>query len=285
MALWLVYGPKYSCVGYVERDSYAASTLVARMEESTLDKAPIWDDLESFPSMDYREKVDILSAGIPCQPFSAAGRKAGKSDNRWLWPLVAEHIAIIGPKIIFLENVPGLRRYGLSEILGDLAVLGFNAEWDHFRASDLRAPHRRTRFFILAYAESLGGGKQNKQTSAITSKNSWLQFGSGSSGVQKTVANPSSMGRSKRPRSGQSKPSELWGNGFGDDGSTPWPPGPENKAGWLSWTGAKPSICRGVNGSSESVERGDRLRCLGNSVVPVVAAAAYVTLANRSESR
>lgn len=152
----LAMGGGYQCVGHVERDAFAAACLVARMEEQAMDPAPVWSDLFTFPAHLYRGKVDLITAGFPCQPFSSAGKRAGKLDDRWLWPAIAEYIAAIGPSYVFLENVPGLRRHGLGEILSDLAALGFDAEWGHYRADWLGAPHKRERFFLLAYADGEG---------------------------------------------------------------------------------------------------------------------------------
>ena len=236
LALRLTYGDRYQCVGHVEWETYAAAVLVARMEEETLDRAPIWDDIKTFPSEQYRGKVDIVAAGFPCQPFSTAGSGAGKDDDRWLWPVIAEHIAVIGPRIVFMENVPGLRRQGLPDILQDLAALGFDAEWTHCRASDLGAPHKRERFFLLAHSNSEG---------------------------------PEGFGFQEGG----------WAESPPEGDRLDFPPGPDGR--WDDYGGPQPSVLRSPHGSPSSLERSDRLRTCGNSVVPVVAAYAYITLAER----
>jgi DNA (cytosine-5)-methyltransferase 1 len=78
--------PKYRTVCYVERESYAAATLVARMEDKALDTAPIWDDITSFDGRPWRGTVDIINGGYPCTPFSVAGKRKGVNDPRHLWP-------------------------------------------------------------------------------------------------------------------------------------------------------------------------------------------------------
>ncbi len=100
--------PGYRSVGYVERESYATAILVARMGEQALDPAPVWDDLTTFDGRPWRGKVDLISAGFPCQPFSAAGKQKGTDDERWLWPDIARIIREVQPGYVFLENVPGL---------------------------------------------------------------------------------------------------------------------------------------------------------------------------------
>jgi len=116
--------PGYRAVGYVERDAYAAAVLVARMEDQTLDRAPVWDDLATFDGRPWRGLVDILSAGYPCQPFSVAGRRRGTVDPRHLWPHVARVIAEYGPVWVFLENVPNHLNLGYREVREELEDLG-----------------------------------------------------------------------------------------------------------------------------------------------------------------
>ncbi len=148
--------PEYRCVGYVEREAFAASILVARMEDKTLDQAPIWDCLESFEGSNFADRVDVISAGFPCQPWSSAGKRKGKDDDRWIWPAINRIICEVGPSIVFLENVPGLLIGGLGDVLGDLAQAGFDAEWGCYTATEVGASHKRERVFILAYRQGHG---------------------------------------------------------------------------------------------------------------------------------
>ncbi len=145
--------PDYTTVGYVEREAYPASCLVARMEEGILRPAPIWDDARTFDGRPYRGKVDLVSSGFPCQPVSLAGRQRAQEDERWLWTDIACIVRDVRPGLVFLENVPGLLVRELGTVLGELAELGFDAEWTCVRASDLGAPHLRRRVFILAWSE------------------------------------------------------------------------------------------------------------------------------------
>lgn len=161
LGLTFALGDRYRCVGYVERDAYAAATLVARMADASLDSAPIWDDIATFDGRPWRGIVDCLSAGFPCQPFSAAGKRRGLDDKRWLWPDIARVIREVQPRWVFLENVPGLIRRGLAAVLWDLADCGFAAEWDVFSAAEVGAPHLRKRLFLLAHA-----GCQRRQQDA-----------------------------------------------------------------------------------------------------------------------
>ena len=94
--------------------------------------------------------TDVICGGFPCQPFSVAGKQRELADERWLWPEFARVIDEAKPAIVVAENVPGLRARGLRPVLADLAGLGFNVEWHHFRASDLGAPHERNRIWIVA---------------------------------------------------------------------------------------------------------------------------------------
>ena len=138
-------------VCYVEREIPACDILAARMEDGTPDAAPIWSDLTTFDGRQWRGEVDLVIGGIPCQPFSSAGDRKGIDDHRWLWDDIKRVIGEVQPRACFFENVPGLvRGGGLGFILQGLAESGFDAEWDLFRASDVGAPHKRERLFILA---------------------------------------------------------------------------------------------------------------------------------------
>ena len=95
-------------------------------------------------------EFDILTAGYPCQPFSHAGQRKGTNDPRHIWPYIAQIISHSRPRIVVLENVRGHLSLGFSEVLKDLAQIGYAAKWTIVRASDVGAPHQRARLFILA---------------------------------------------------------------------------------------------------------------------------------------
>ena len=95
--------------------------------------------------------VDVLTGGYPCQPFSTAGNRKGKNDERHLWPYVCAAIDALRPSHAILENVAGHLTLGFADVLSDLASIGFDAQWGTFRASEVGAPHQRKRLFIVAY--------------------------------------------------------------------------------------------------------------------------------------
>ncbi|MBM7770613.1 DNA (cytosine-5)-methyltransferase 1 [Actinokineospora baliensis] len=99
---------------------------------------------------DTVEPVSILTAGYPCQPFSTAGLMKGESDDRHLWPHIAQAVRVLRPGVVFLENVSGHRSRGLGAVLADLAAMRLRVGWESVRASAAGAPHRRERVFILA---------------------------------------------------------------------------------------------------------------------------------------
>jgi len=138
----------------VERDAYAAQVLAQRQNDGMLDPFPIWSDVCSFDGRPWRGLVDIVSGGFPCQDISAAGKGAGIEGQRsGLWSEFARIIGEVGPEFVFVENSPMLVGRGLGRVLGDLASLGFDAEWGVVGADDAGAPHRRERIWILAYAD------------------------------------------------------------------------------------------------------------------------------------
>lgn len=105
--------------------------------------------------VDWRrvEPVDILAAGWPCQPYSRAGKQLGDNDDRAVWPHILDAVRVVRPSLVFGENVPGILGRGqLGAVLQGLAAIGYVGSWLCLRASDLGAPHRRERTFILAVA-------------------------------------------------------------------------------------------------------------------------------------
>ena len=105
------------------------------------------------------EPVDILTGGYPCQPFSHAGKREGKNDERHLWPFVAIAINALRPRVVVLENVRGHLTLGFGDVIAELSRMGYDARWGIVRASDAGAPHGRARIFIVAYPD---GSRWNK---------------------------------------------------------------------------------------------------------------------------
>ena len=148
--------PGLRTVAYSEIEEFACGLLASRMESGHLDPAPIWTDVKTFPWAEFRGKVDILSGGYPCQPFSAAGLRKGADDPRHLWPAIADGISILQPALCFFENVEGHISLGLSTVVSDLEGLGYKVAWGIFSAAEVGAPHQRKRIFILAHKQHQG---------------------------------------------------------------------------------------------------------------------------------
>ena len=130
-----------------DNDRYVAALLDARY--------PNIPNLGDLTWLDWRtaEAVDIVAAGFPCQDISYNGRGAGieKGARSGIWKNIVTGLRLLRPKLVVVENVAAIRRRGLDRVLGDLAELGYYAVWTSLRASDIGAPHRRERVFILGY--------------------------------------------------------------------------------------------------------------------------------------
>lgn len=137
----------------VEIDEYCRRVLRARQRDGVLEDFPIHQDVRDFDGLPWRGRVDIITGGFPCQDISSAGKRAGINGERsGLWHEFARVIREVEPRFAFIENSPHLRTRGLDVVLGDLARMGFNAEWGVLGADAVGAPHRRRRMWILAYA-------------------------------------------------------------------------------------------------------------------------------------
>jgi len=262
-------------VAYCERDPYAASVLLARMEKGQgLEPAPVWvGNLEDMDADSLRGHVDILCAGFPCPPFSTAGKKLGAEDDRDLWPVVLNTIRRVEPGAVFLENVGGAVRHpdGLGRWLGDLAELGLHAEYATLQAADVGAPHLRRRLFVLGahprrpWRDRLHERDEPGHLEADAGELGEGAQGNIAPGEAADASHPDCL-RKPQPQGGESHE-----RGRPLDGGASRPRG-------RGWWDAEPDVGRVADGIPARV---DRLRCLGNAVVPQQAEHAYRELSRR----
>lgn len=201
-------GVEHRVLAYVEIEAFAIANLVAKMEAGELAPAPIWTNLKTFPAHLFRDCVDIITGGYPCQPFSAAGARKGADDPRHLWPFIRRHTRTIRPARCFFENVEGHISLGLSSVISDLEEDGYAAAWGIFSAEEVGAPHRRKRVFIMADTQSQYAGNERKNFGKAGDKiNAPVNSGSVSGGNDRHKnGKPMADGNGKReqqPQRGQ----------------------------------------------------------------------------------
>ena len=340
--------PSVRTVAYVEIEAFAVANLVAKMEEDKLDAAPVWTNLKTFPGDTFHNRVHIITAGYPCQPFSVAGKRLGTDDPRHLWPYIARIVEAVRPVWCIFENVAGHLTIGFPEVYASLRDMGYSVEAGLFTAAEVGAPHKRQRLFImgrLGNAKSLCNRRINgyNNESAAEDRSGIQQSGSRSKceyepkSSRRTAKNGQLADTEKQQRrqagiSQQGKQSRktLSVEGSGDKSLTLWPARPgqpqyeweeprvvlgHRKTGQESMADtengrrsgtinkrdesenagqgkdercnvvepltsksegqAEPCVGRAVNGPSRRV---DRLRLLGNGVVPQCAEKAIRTL-------
>lgn len=136
----------------VEYDEFCRRVLAKHWPD-----VPCYGDVRELNATEL-EPVDLICGGFPCQPVSRAGLRRAQDDTRWLWPEFARIICALRPAFVLMENVPGLLDRGFSDVLGDLAESGYDAEWQCIPAAAVGAPHIRDRVWLLAYARPEHGG-------------------------------------------------------------------------------------------------------------------------------
>lgn len=195
--------PQSRVVCYVEGEVYAAAVLAARMAEGAMDDAPIWSDVRTFDGRPWRGIVDLIIGGFPCQDISNAGNREGiGGKHSGLWCEFTRIIREVGPSCVFVENVSALLIRGIDCVLGDLASMGFDAEWGVFSAAEVGAPHLRKRVFILANASERGRRAPVEDTDARRGEPDAAWGGA-------AMADPSRDGRRER---GAEPTGLLWGS-------------------------------------------------------------------------
>ncbi len=235
------------CVWQVEIDDYAARVL-----------AKHWPNV--YRERDIREcgkhnlePVDVICGGFPCQDISYAGRGAGLDGERsGLFFEAVRVVRELRPRIVVLENVAALLTRGLDRVLGTLAEIGYDAEWHCIPAAAVGAPHIRDRIFILAHAMHTGVEERTRGPRSEQKSKDASGAKPRSNGKVQPVANANGERLAKRKRKDANAAGAIRG--------------PESCR--SEWWSVEPAVGRVANGVPKRV---DRLRGLGNAVVPQVA--------------
>lgn len=299
-------GQRGRVVWQAEKDPYCRAVLRKHWP-----RVRCYEDVHDID--DHAPPCDLLGGGFPCQDISIAGGRVGLAGARsGLWFEFVRVVRILRPAVVFVENVPELSAH-LGRVLGPLAELGFDAEWDLFDAAAVGAPHRRERLFILAYAPYLrrevglrGGAWEEHAAAPRPCRARPLADADGGRQLQPAVpeqavgprprdrgaavADGSQDGaheRRERPPISGTHVGDAEGQrrnaARGDAGEERRPPTPDDAGRWWS---AEPDVGRVVDGPASRLDRRRRrarIRCLGNGVVPQQGALAFVKLAQRAD--
>ena len=143
----------FTTVGQCEFADYPTKVL-----EKHWPDVPRWRDVRTLTKESFYERtglrtVDVLSGGFPCQPFSVAGKQKGKGDDRYLWPEMLRVIRELRPRCIVGENVPGILRIAAGQVVKDLERAGYHVVVFNFEAAAVGAWHRRSRVFFVGIAD------------------------------------------------------------------------------------------------------------------------------------
>lgn len=134
----------------VEENTFCQKVLAKHWPE-----ARIYEDVRNITKNNI-EQVDILCGGFPCQDISPAGKREGiNGEKSGLWWEMHRIISELQPKAVIMENVAAINIRGLGAVLGSLSQIGYDAEWSTIRASHFGAPHKRERWFCIAYPSSM----------------------------------------------------------------------------------------------------------------------------------
>ena len=246
-------------IAYCEIDHYCQSILLSRMATGDLANAPIWDDIKTLRIRPQEVDIDIIYGGFPCQDLSCAGTGKGLAGERsGLFFEIVRLAKEIKPKYIFLENVPAITSRGGLQVVREIAEMGYDCRWCIISAASVGALHRRERWFLLANSPSKsadGHTFREKKTHAL-SRVSGHDGNSDSQPSQQT--NTSTQPEQTEKRTWGGSPGQCW----------PF----ESREHWQK-TVSEMGKCS--NGISNHV---DRLKSLGNAVVPLQAKEAFKIL-------
>jgi DNA (cytosine-5)-methyltransferase 1 len=233
-------------VAFCEIDPYCRAVLHKHWPA-----VPCFEDVRNLRA-EHVGRVDLICGGFPCQDISLAGKGGGLAGARsGLWSEFRRLIEECRPSWAVIENVSALRSRGLDQVLGEISALGYDAEWHCIPASAVGAPHRRDRIWIVAHPD-LDVGFSCRLSAAIEEARRW---NAGGSGVDADVAH--AHGHDEHGRCGAVQMGRLPIKGTA---------APDGDAARTQWA-FEPDVGRVVNGVPSRV---DRLRCLGNAVIPQI---------------
>lgn len=304
----LALEPWINTIAYCENDPYACGVLLSRMANGQLQHAPIWDDVTTLRGEHFKgQPVDFVSGGFPCQDLSVAGTGRGLDGERsGLYREVIRLVRELRPSFVFLENVPNIRTKGADVVTGDLAGLGYDCRWTTLSASEVGAPHKRNRWWLLArrrqlsFADATSFGRNTRKIEGIAETNERRESGGSTSDAnrielriqpEREQFQPSKRGNeivgdASQTRGGSQTVANSNGSGLAIDGARIDHNGSEplgNDANgcdarnyWQATRPPFPAIRRVDDGARNRL---DRLRVLGNAVVWQQARAAFELLA------
>jgi DNA (cytosine-5)-methyltransferase 1 len=241
-------------VAFCEIDPYCRMVLAKHWPG-----VPIYEDIKQLDGSQYVGAVDVICGGYPCQPFSDAGKKQGEADTRHLWPEMRRIIREARPRWVVAENVRGHVRLGFDTVVAQLEDEGFIIWPFIIPACAVGAPHRRDRLWIVAYAERVGWGGQpyspqwnnpDGQTAGRQKGSDWAEYC-----CQDVPDTPcSGLEEQRLPAEKRSLVADATRRGRGSYNAS-------IEGHWA----VEPDVGRVANGIPYRV---DRLRALGNAVVP-----------------
>jgi len=249
-------------IAYCEIDRYAQAVLISRMFEGLLPAAPICDDVRKLDGRAFRGLVDIIYGGFPCQDLSVAGLGKGlEAERSGLFFEILRLAKEVRPKFLFLENVPAIRKRGMAVVGHELAAIGFDCRWTTLSAADVGANHKRERWFLLAYAK---GNRDRGDTGKLFSANETIER-SEDEHQNKNIESWRSGSYVSDTNSKPVRSKQNCGLGSSDQAK------PQHSG----WWEVEPEVGRVVN---ELPHRLDRIKCLGNGVVPLQVKEAFKEL-------
>lgn len=262
-------------IAYCEIDPYCQGVLLSRMAKNDLSWAPIWDDIKTIKGGQFNRIVDIIYGGFPCQGISVAGLGKGLADERsGLFFEIVRLAKEIKPKFLFIENVPAITTRGGLQVVNEITALGYDCRWCIISAASVGALHKRDRWFLLAHAHDDGSSSSQTRRSSgelilpRKGQEEQKEKARPSERTSRIICNTNNITSKQADQVSISKQTRefAWRGSSGQY----WPF--ESREHWQKIVSAMGKQSDGISFHL------DRLRALGNSVVPQQAKKAFKIL-------